>query len=218
MFMRGNVFSNLFQSINQYIIPTSPDGRSRQNLSGQFFALKNSWWIWAWDSSNSCYQYPRRRAILFFFPQVIGLCFFGQKGGWGHSYFLKFSLKVKISFDIRVAFFCQLMLLFLYLLLTEKKQHIEKISNFSLCWTHFEGFPPKKKKTSPNPTPVSEWSSAGRCCGEETFGVKKRQSWRDTKLGTEVAGGRTWWMSWSLEHMGGLESGSKMSFFLERSS
>lgn len=151
MFMRGNVFSNLFQSINQYIIPTSPDGRSRQNLSGQFFALKNSWWIWAWDSSNSCYQYPRRRAILFFFPQVIGLCFFGQKGGWGHSYFLKFSLKVKISFDIRVAFFCQLMLLFLYLLLTEKKQHIEKISNFSLCWTHFEGFPPKKKKNITQP-------------------------------------------------------------------
>ena len=49
-----------------YIIPTSPDGKSRQNLSGQFFALKNSWWIWAWDSSNSCYQYPRWRAVLFF--------------------------------------------------------------------------------------------------------------------------------------------------------
>ena len=53
---RKFVFQNF--PVNQLMtILTSPDGKSRQNLSGQLFALKNSRWICAWASSNSCFRY-----------------------------------------------------------------------------------------------------------------------------------------------------------------
>ena len=79
--MRENMFSNLFQSINQYIIPTSPDGKSWQNLSGQFFALKNSWWIFSMGQFKFVLTVSEEKGIFVFFPKVIGLRVFGQKGG-----------------------------------------------------------------------------------------------------------------------------------------
>lgn len=109
------IFSS--QSVN--IIPTSPDGKSRQNLFGQFFALKNSWWIWAWDSSNSCYQYPRRRAVLFFSHKSLDCGFLEKK--------VDEAILSQIFFESEDQFwhpcgfnYNKLMLLCLYLLLTEK--------------------------------------------------------------------------------------------------
>ena len=70
---------------------------------------------------------------------------------WMRPFFLKFSFRLRSVLTSVCFFFLSWWLLFLYLLLTEKKQHIEKLSNFSsLCWTHFEGFPPQQKP-SPNP-------------------------------------------------------------------
>ena len=65
---------SVFQSINQYIIPTSPDGKSRQNLSGQFFALKE----FLVDLSMGQFKFEQGQ-FCSFFPQVIGLCFLGNK-------------------------------------------------------------------------------------------------------------------------------------------
>ena len=153
-----------------------------------------------------------------FFPTSHWTAVFWRKR-WMRPFFLKFSLKVKISFDTRAALiisWCYFSFIFFWR--RKKTTHWKDLKLFTMLNTFWRISTPTKNNITQPHTGFWFRSSAARCCGEETFGVKKRQSWRDTKLGTEVAGGRTWWMSWSWEHMGGLESGSKMSFFLERSS
>lgn len=130
-----------------------------------------------------------------FFPTSHWTVFFGEKGGWGHS-FSNFLWKWRSVLPSVWLFFSQLMItLPLSSSNGEKTTHRKDLKFLTMLNTFWRISTPTKTITQP-----THWflggSSAARCCGEETFGVKKRQSWRDTKLGTEVAGGRTWWMAW----------------------
>lgn len=136
----------------------------------------------------------KAKGSFVFFPHKSLDCGFWRKR-WMRPFFLKFSLDDD-QFWHPCGFNYKLMItLPLSSSNGKKTTHRKDLKLFITMLNKFWRIStPTKTITQP-----THWflggSSAARCCGEETFGVKKRQSWRDTKLGTEVAGGRTWWMA-----------------------